>query len=48
VLAAYLIRAGAHPDDALRRLRALCPGAVGSADQERALHAFAARRDWIL
>ncbi len=48
VLAAFLIRDGASPKEALRTLRALCPGAVGAESQERALHAFAARRDWIL
>jgi len=48
VLAAFLIRDGASPEEALRTLRALCPGAVGAEAQERALHAFAARRDWIL
>jgi atypical dual specificity phosphatase len=48
VLAAYLIRAGSPPDEALRHLRAVCPGAVGVPEQERALHAFAQRRDWII
>lgn len=48
ILAAYRVRAGAAVDDALRELRTLCPGAVGSAVQEQALHRFAARRDWIL
>jgi atypical dual specificity phosphatase len=48
VLGAYLIRAGALPEQALSRLRAICPGAVGSPEQERALHAFARRRDWIV
>jgi atypical dual specificity phosphatase len=48
VLAAHLIRGGLSADEALRELRALCPGAVSSADQERALAAFAARRDWVL
>lgn len=48
VLAAYLIRSGSAPDAALRHLRALCPGAVGMPEQERALHAFAQRRDWII
>lgn len=48
VLAAHRIRAGSAPDDALRELRAICPGAVGSPEQEAALHAFARRRDWIL
>jgi rhodanese-related sulfurtransferase len=48
VLAAYLIRAGRTPAEALRELRSVCPGAVGSAVQERALAAFAQRRDWIV
>ena len=48
ILAAYLIRAGASPEEALRQLRAICPGAVGSPEQVRALHAFAFRRDWIV
>lgn len=47
VLAAYRIRAGARPDEALREIRAICPGAVSSPEQERALEAFARRRDWI-
>jgi atypical dual specificity phosphatase len=48
VLAAYLIRGGLSPEQALRELRALSPGAVGSPEQERALRAFATRRDWIV
>ncbi len=48
VLAAYRIRGGATPDQALRELRGHRPGAVGSKEQERALRAFAARRDWIV
>jgi atypical dual specificity phosphatase len=48
VLAAYLIRGGAAPDAAIARLRAVCPGAIGVPEQERALHAFARRRDWIV
>jgi protein-tyrosine phosphatase len=48
VLAAYCIRGGATPQEALRKVRALCPGAIGSPAQEQALLAFAARRDWIL
>lgn len=48
VLAAYRIRGGASPEEALRALRAICPRAVGSSEQEQALHAFAARRDWII
>jgi atypical dual specificity phosphatase len=48
VLAAYLIRSGRSADEAIAELRALCPGAIGSPEQEQALHAFARRRDWIL
>jgi atypical dual specificity phosphatase len=48
VLAAYLIRAGADASDAVKQLRVLCPGALSSPPQERALQAFAIRRDWIL
>jgi atypical dual specificity phosphatase len=48
VLAAYLIRSGATSEDALRHLRAVCPGAVGAPEQEQALRAFAERRDWII
>ena len=48
VLAAYLVRTGLDPAVALRELRAVCPGAVGSAAQERALESFATRRDWIV
>lgn len=48
VLAAYLIRAGASAEEALSRVRAICPGAVGAAEQERALVAYARRRDWVL
>ena len=48
VLAAYLIRGGLDPDAALREVRAACPGAVGSPEQERALATYAAARDWII
>lgn len=48
ILAAYLIRDGLPADAAINRLRTLCPGALSSPAQERALHAFAARRDWVL
>ncbi|MEO7000302.1 MAG: dual specificity protein phosphatase family protein [Ktedonobacterales bacterium] len=48
ILAAYLIRAGVTPAAALRELRIICPGAVGSPEQERALYAFTTRRDWIV
>jgi atypical dual specificity phosphatase len=48
VLAAYLIRAGATPEAALRELRSLCPGAVENPSQENALQAYFRRRDWII
>jgi protein-tyrosine phosphatase len=48
VLAAYLIRAGASAEEALARVRAICPGAVGVPQQERALMAYARRRDWVV
>lgn len=48
VLAAYLIRGGATSEEAVRMLRSLSPGAIGSQEQERALAAFADRRDWIV
>jgi len=47
VLAAYLIRSGASAAEALRTVRAVCTGAVEMPSQERALYAFAERRDWI-
>jgi atypical dual specificity phosphatase len=48
ILAAYLVRMGATPAQALARVRSVCPGAVGVSEQEHALDAFAARRDWII
>lgn len=48
VLAAHLIRDGMSPAAAISHLRTICPGALSSASQEQALHAFAARRDWVL
>lgn len=48
VLAAYLIREGKSPDEALAMVRAVCPGAVENRLQEQALAAFAARRDWLV
>ncbi len=48
VLAAYLVRGGATTEAALYEVRAVCPGAVGSPEQVRALHAFESRRDWIV
>jgi protein-tyrosine phosphatase len=48
ILAAYLTREGLSPTDAVQRLRELCPGAIGTPEQERAIAAFAHRRDWIV
>ncbi len=48
ILAAYLIRGGLDADEALREVRAVCPDAVGSAEQEAALREFAAQRAWVL
>jgi protein-tyrosine phosphatase len=48
VLAAYLIRGGASPAEAMRTVRAVCTGAVEASSQERALYAFSERRDWIV
>lgn len=48
VLAAYLIRYGSSTKDAMLRIRALCPGAICTIEQERALALFAAERAWII
>ena len=48
ILTAYLIRTGMTVEAALAQVRAVCPGAVGSADQVQALHAFAKRRDLVV
>lgn len=48
ILAAYLIRGGLDPDAALHEVRAVCPGAVGSPEQEQALANYAGGRDWIV
>lgn len=48
ILAAYLIRQGAEPQQALAWLRAIRPGAVSSPVQQEALIRFARHRDWIL
>ena len=48
ILAAYLIRMGMSPGEALRELRVICPGAVENPAQEQALGAFAAHREWII
>jgi atypical dual specificity phosphatase len=48
ILAAYLIRDGASARDAIARIRAICDGAIGTAEQEHALERFAARKDWFI
>ena len=48
ILAAYLVRNGSSPDDAIARVRAACPGAVEVEEQVRAVRAFARRRDWVV
>lgn len=48
ILAAYLVRAGFTPTDAIQRIRTLRPGSIESSEQERAIVAFARRRDWIV
>jgi atypical dual specificity phosphatase len=48
VLAAHLNRHGLPAHEAVSEIRALCPGAIGTPEQERALLAFAARRDWLI
>lgn len=48
VLAAYLIRAGVSPEDALEQIRAVCPHAVENEAQEGVLAEFAADRGWLL
>jgi len=48
VLAAYLIREGQSPLEALAAVRQACPGAVENPRQERALAAFAEERGWLV
>lgn len=48
ILAAYLIRAGATADEAIRAVRSACPNAIGSESQVTALQAYATRRDWLI
>jgi atypical dual specificity phosphatase len=43
VLAAYLVARGEEPRAALARVRDLRPGSVETADQERAVEAYARR-----
>jgi atypical dual specificity phosphatase len=48
ILAAYLIRGGTPAEDAIGRLRQICPGAIESPSQRHALGLYAERRDWVL
>jgi len=48
ILAARLIRDGMPADEAISRLRQMCPGAIESPAQQEALRRFAERRDWVL
>ena len=48
VLAAYLVRNGATPDEAITRVRSACPGSLEVEEQVRAVRAFARRRDWVV
>ncbi len=48
VLAAYLIRNGLSAADALAEIRSRCAGAIGSPEQEEALHLFARQKAWIV
>lgn len=47
VLAAYLVRSGMTPKDALTEVRGCCPGAVENDVQVAALEQFAERRLWM-
>jgi atypical dual specificity phosphatase len=48
ILAAYLIRNGRDPAEAIGDIRRRCDGAIAASEQEQALHAFAARQSWII
>ncbi len=48
ILAAYLIRQGASPEQALASLRAIRPGAISAPSQQVALATFARGREWII
>jgi atypical dual specificity phosphatase len=48
ILAAYLIRDGMPAEEAIGRLRQICPGAIESGAQRESLRRFAERRDWVL
>jgi atypical dual specificity phosphatase len=48
VLAAYLLRGGQSATEAITTLRAVCPGAIESPPQVRALHDWANERPWMI
>jgi atypical dual specificity phosphatase len=48
VLAAYLVRDGMAPGEAIEHLREMCPGALSAPEQETAIEAFGERRDWVM
>jgi protein-tyrosine phosphatase len=48
VLAAYLIRSGHSPEQAISLLREVCPQAVDNELQLAALATFAAQRAWLV
>jgi atypical dual specificity phosphatase len=48
VLAAYLIRGGLSPEQAIAEVRAICPGAIESTPQTIALAGWAAERPWLI
>jgi atypical dual specificity phosphatase len=48
VLAAYLIRSGLDPDQAVAEVRAVCPGAVEAKPQMVALAEWDAERPWFI
>ena len=43
IIACHFVRSGATADEAIARVRQLRPGSIETADQEQAVHAFAAR-----
>src|ERR687894_1588120 len=48
VLAAYLIRGGLSANQAIAEIRAICPGAIESSPQNKALAGWAAGRPWLV
>lgn len=48
VLAAWLIRDGLGPREAIAQVRSICPGAIEAAAQERAIETWGADRLWLV